>query len=38
MEEKGQSRTSKCPVAYALDLIGGKWHLHITHILYCYNN
>ncbi len=33
MREKLQ-KSAECPVAYALDLIGGKWHLQIIWALY----
>lgn len=33
MREK-EEKNVECPVAYALDLIGGKWHLQIIWALY----
>ncbi|MBR0600404.1 winged helix-turn-helix transcriptional regulator [Sinanaerobacter chloroacetimidivorans] len=34
METKEQKNIAECPVAYALNLIGGKWHFQIIWALY----
>ena len=34
MREKEENNNVECPVAYALDMIGGKWHLQIIWALY----